>query len=196
MPLPKDESAMKRSMFVLTTLTMATITLSPRWCFAAPPSNADLAKLEVADQADRTPGTNKIDWNVVGKRDATRRSEALQLLVAGEIRTAEDFFNAALIFQHGDSVQDTQLALALATTATRMNPSNQDAEALMAQAWDRIMVRNGKPQWYGTQFVRSKATGKWELYPTDPNVVTDAQRQAMGLPTLAEEKAHLAAINK
>jgi hypothetical protein len=133
---------------------------------------------------------------VVSKRDAARRNEVLHLLMAGDIRTADDFFNAALIFQHGDSLPDTQLALALVTTAARMDASNHDAEALMAQAWDRIMVKSGKPQWYGTQFVRSKTTGKWMLYPTDPSAVTDAQRQAMGLPTLAEETAHLAALNK
>jgi hypothetical protein len=175
-------------------IVTASFTASP--CIAAPPSNPALAKMEAEDQADRTPGPNKIDWDVVSKRDAARRNEVLQLLMAGDIRTADDFFNAALIFQHGDSLPDTQLALALVTTAARMDASNHDAEALMAQAWDRIMVKSGKPQWYGTQFVRSKTTGKWMLYPTDPSAVTDAQRQAMGLPTLAEETAHLAALNK
>jgi hypothetical protein len=191
---------MKQSMFavIFTTSVLATLTavFLPGKCLAAPPSNPDLAKLEATDQADRTPGSNKIDWNVVSKRDAARRAEALQYLMAGNVRTADDFFNAALIFQHGDAVQDTQLALAMATTAARMNPSNQDAQVLMAQAWDRILVKSGKPQWYGTQFMRSKTTGKWELYPTDPDVVTEAQRTAMGLPTLAEDKAHLAALNK
>lgn len=156
----------------------------------------DLAKIAVADQADRTPGPNKIDWRVVGKRDAARRARVMQLLDAGQLRTAEDFSDAALIFQHGDSVQDTQLALALATVASRMDPANRDAKQLVADAWDRIMVRSGKPQWYGTQFARSKTTGKWELYPTDPNAVSEAQRTAMGIPTLEENKAHLAEINK
>lgn len=156
----------------------------------------DMAKIAAADQADRTSGTNKIDWDVVGKRDDARRAQVMQLLDSGQMRTAEDFSNAALVFQHGDSVRDTQLALALATVASRMDPSSRDARQLMADAWDRIMVRSGKPQWYGTQFVRSKTTGKWELYPIDPNVVSEAQRSAMGIPTLEEDKAHLAEINK
>lgn len=162
---------------------------------AASPSDT-LAKLAAADQADRTSSTNKIDWNVVGKHDASRRAQVMKMLDAGNVRTATDFLDAALIFQHGDSIQDTQLALALATVASRMDPSNRDAKQLTADAWDRIMVRSGKPQWYGTQFVRSKTTGKWELYPTDPGAVSDTQRKAMGLPSLEEDKAHLAQINK
>ena len=163
---------------------------------AAIPSNHELAIIETADQADRTPGPSKIDWNVVGKRDAFRRAQVMQLLMAGDIRTADDYYNAALIFQHGESVQDIQLALAFATTAVRMTPSNRDAQILMAQAWDRILVKSGKPQWYGTQYQRSKITGKWELCPTDPTAVSEAQRKAIGLPTMAEAMAHLAEINK
>jgi hypothetical protein len=165
-------------------------------CAAAVRSNPELAGLKAQDQADRTAGANKIDWNIVSKHDAARRDKTLQLLDAGEIRSAEDFYNAALIFQHGDSIQDTQLALALATASARMDASNQQASVLMAQAWDRILVKSGKPQWYGTQFARSKTTGKWELYPTDPSAVTEAQRTAMGLPTMADTLAHLAQLNR
>lgn len=159
-------------------------------------SNHELANIEAADQADRIPGPNKIDWDVVGKRDASRRVQVTKLLMAGAIRTADDYYNAALVFQHGESVQDIQQALAFATTAVRMAPSNRDAQILMAQAWDRILVKSGRPQWYGTQYQRSKTTGKWELCPTDPAAVSETQRKALGLPTLAESMAHLAAINK
>jgi hypothetical protein len=158
-------------------------------------ANTTLAKLEAADQADRTPGSGAIDWTVVAQRDAQRRDQALALLRAGDVRTAEDYFNAALIFQHGEAVEDTQLALALATTAVRLDPKNGDARMLTAQAWDRILVKSGKPQWYGTQFSRDKATGKWAINPTDPTAVTEAQREAMGIPTLAQTQAHLDAVN-
>jgi hypothetical protein len=165
-------------------------------CLAAPPTNSVLTRLAADDQADRLPGHNKIDWSVVGKRDAQRRAQVLQWLADGDIRTADDYFHAALIFQHGDSIEDTQLAFALATTAVRMAPSNHDAQILRVDAWDRIMQESGKPQWYGTQYVRSKTTGKWELYPTDPSAVTDAQRKAIGLPSLSEAMAVVAQLNK
>ncbi|HEY4292919.1 hypothetical protein [Luteibacter sp.] len=51
------------------------------------------------------------------------------------------------------------MALALATVASRIDGGNQNAKVLAAQAWDRVMVKNGKPQWYRTQFVKDKATG-------------------------------------
>jgi hypothetical protein len=162
---------------------------------ASPPDHA-LARIAAADQADREPGPNRIDWSVVGKRDAIRREQVMQLLNSGEIRTAEDYFDAAVIFQHGDTMQDAQLALALATVASRIDPTNREATVLTANAWDRVMTRAGKPQWYGTQYVRSKTTGKWELYPTEPGVITEAQRRAMGLPTLEEDRAHLDQINR
>jgi len=113
---------------------------------ASSPDHA-LARVAAADQADRETGPNKIDWSVVGKRDAIRREQVMQLLNAGGIRTAEDYFDAALIFQHGDTMQDAQLALALATVASRMDANNRDARVLAADAWDRVMTQAGKPQW-------------------------------------------------
>jgi hypothetical protein len=163
-------------------------------CIAAT-TNQELKKLEEADQADRAPGSNKIDWDIVGKHDMARQVRAAEILKAGDVRTADDYFNAALIFQHGDTVDDTELALALATTATRIDSANKDAKVLTAQAWDRILVKRGKPQWYGTQFFKNKATGKWEMSPTDATAVTEAQREVMGIPTVAETTAHLDALN-
>jgi hypothetical protein len=180
-----------RSAVLCTLLCIAPISA----CVAAT-TNQELQKLEEADQADRAPGSNKIDWDVVGKHDLARQARAAQILKAGDVRTADDYFNAALIFQHGDAVEDTELALALATTAVRIDSNNKDAKILTAQAWDRILVKRGKPQWYGTQFFKNKATGKWEMSPTDPTVVTEAQREAMGIPTIAETQAHLDALNK
>lgn len=163
---------------------------------SASSSNHDLGRIAAADQADRASGTNKIDWNVVGKRDALRREQVMRLLKSGNVRSAEDFLDAALIFQHGETMHDAQLALALATVASRIDPTNRDAKILAADAWDRTMMDAGRPQWYGTQLVKSKTTGKWELYPTEPGVITDAQRKATGVPTLEEVKAHLAQLNK
>ncbi|QDE40722.1 hypothetical protein FIV34_16660 [Luteibacter pinisoli] len=162
---------------------------------AAVAANATLAAIEAADQADRAAGSNAIDWAVVGKRDASRRAQVMRLLQAGHVRTADDYLNAAVVFQHGEDVADTRLALALATTASRIDPANKDAGVLAAQAWDRILVKSGRPQWYGTQFARDKATGRWAISPVEAGVVSEPQREAMGLPTLAQTQAHLDAMN-
>lgn len=176
-------------------ILVALLSSTPLGACIAASTNQELQKLEEADQSDRAAGSNKIDWTVVGKRDAARKARATEILKAGDVRTADDYFNAALIFQHGDAVEDTELALALATTATRLDSSKKDAKVLTAQAWDRILVKRGKPQWYGTQFFKDTSTGKWEMSPMDPTAVTEAQREALGIPTLAETKAHLDALN-
>jgi hypothetical protein len=163
-------------------------------CIAAS-TNRELQKLERADQSDRASGYNGIDWDTVGKRDANRRARAMEILKSGDVRSAEDYLNAAIIFQHGETVDDTKLALALATTASRIDDTNMDAKLMTAQAMDRILVKRGKPQWYGTQFFKNKSTGKWEMYPTDPTMVTEAQREAMGIPTVSATKSHLDAMN-
>jgi len=180
------------------TLSLCVALATSLFVFSAPShaaSNQRLAKLEAADQADRDPGLAKIDWNIVSKRDASRRQEVLQVLASGQIKTADDYLDAAIIFQHGDTVQDIQMAYSFASIACQLNPTSRNAMQLKADAWDRIMIKSGKPQWYGTQFERSKTTGKLVMFPTDPDAVSDLTRKAMGLPTLAETQAMIAKAN-
>ncbi|MGY3230784.1 hypothetical protein ACVWWJ_002268 [Luteibacter sp. HA06] len=187
-----DSTVSKR--LCLVAIGMALMAAAPARCLAAS-SNPELQKLEEADQADRASGSNKIDWNIVGKRDAVRRERVSEIMRSGDLHSANDYWNAAIIFQHGDAVEDTQLAYALATMAARIDGTNKDAKLLMAQAWDRTMVKSGRPQWYGTQLSKDPATGKWLMPATDPTAVTEAQRESMGVPTLTETRAHLDALN-
>jgi hypothetical protein len=163
---------------------------------AATADNQVLAKLEQQDQVDRMPGTGKINWDVVAGKDAERKREVEKILADGGIRTAQDYFNASVIFQHGEDLKDIEQAYAFAVTAVSMDDKNQQAKQMEAAAWDRIMLKRNRPQWYGTQFIRDKATGKYAMYQADSSVITDAERQAMGLPTMSENQAHLDEINK
>ncbi|MEM9702019.1 MAG: hypothetical protein AAF907_06210, partial [Planctomycetota bacterium] len=115
----------------------------------APPSdNAVLKRLFDDDQADRKGGT--IDAETF-QRDATRRQQTLDELRAGRVRTASDYYHAAMVFQHGQTADDIRLAFSLAWTSAQMDPTERDrALWLSAAAWDRIMMRLKKPQWYGT----------------------------------------------
>ncbi len=45
----------------------------------------------------------------------------------------------------------------------------------------------GRPQWYGTQYLRDNS-GKVTLYTVDESAVTDADRVALAAPTLAEAR--------
>ncbi|NII12178.1 hypothetical protein [Oleiagrimonas sp. C23AA] len=157
--------------------------------------NAALARLEALDQTDRTPSSGAIHWNQVKRRDAARLAKVSRMLAKGQVRTGDDYFNAAVIFQHGPSVADTRTAFALASLAARLEPGNHQASTLMADAWDRLLMRQGQPQWYGTQVVKSKKDGHWHLYPIAPHAVSNAQRKSLGLPTPAQMRAHIAKMN-
>jgi hypothetical protein len=160
-----------------------------------PKNDAELAELVAADQADRRPSAAGIDWSVVALRDADRRARVLEVLNTGRARTSDDFYAAALVFQHGDSLEDAELAYSLATVAARLKPTHKAAAWLTAAAWDRLLMRQGKPQWWGTQFVQMNESGRIELYQVDESAVTDAMRAARGVPSLAEAKARAEKMN-
>jgi len=160
-----------------------------------PTDNDALRALKEQDQAARI-GAGPIDWSKVGPQDAQRRDEVTKMLHAGCVRTANDFYNAALIFQHGGLVDDYQLAYALASVSKKLDPGNKDARWLTAASWDRTMRAWGKPQWYGTQYTGPHASGsKWQLYMVDEAAVTDEQRSALGVQTVAEMRARIRRLN-
>ena len=67
----------------------------------------------------------------------------------------------------------------------------------MAAAWDRYQMRLGKPQWYGTQFVRDDMDmdSPWRLYEVDTTAVTDADRRRLNVPPLADARARVETMN-
>lgn len=146
-------------------------------------SNVELRAMNKADAADRQP--DKIDWTVVNAHDLQRRKRVAEMLARGEVRTAEDFYNAGMIYQHGDDPEDYRLAYAFATIAAKLEPDHPAPKWLIAGSWDRYLMSKNKPQWYGTQSQVSK-DGVRALYPVDPNGVTDAERAAFHVPPLAE----------
>lgn len=154
-------------------------------------NNPDLAAMFAADQAERQ-GEN-IDWAAVSAQDAERRRTVMSILNAGGVRTALDFYNAAMIFQHGDSEDDIRLAHSFATIAASLGDTSA-ARWLQAASWDRLLLRFGQPQWYGTQYVRD-SSGRWTLYEVQPDAVTDEQRSAWSVPSLAEARARVAQLN-
>jgi len=76
-----------------------------------------------------------------------------------------------------------------------LDSANSDAMWLKAAAWDRYQMRLGLPQWYGTQFVRDPGE-PWRLYDVDTTAVTDEERAAHGVPTLAEQRARVDRMNE
>lgn len=162
-------------------------------CLAA--NNDRLRELYTADQAERQGQLSTDDWQELSKRDAARRTEVREALMLGQLRTAKDFHHAAMIMQHGDALEDIRMAHALASVSAAMNPTDRSASWLIAASWDRMLMYQKRPQWYGTQYVRGD-DGSWVLYQIDESAVTDQDRTKLGAPTLAEAKRRVEVMNR
>jgi hypothetical protein len=151
-------------------------------CAAPEPSvavdvdNADMQAIVDADQADREPALQDLDWAQLAERDAARRTRVRTLLDAGQLRTGKDFASAALVFQHGATSNDILLAHVLAMTAVAQGGT--DSRRLAAITLDRYLERVGQPQVFGTQFSTSDVNDprKWTLEPYDVDLIPDALR--------------------
>jgi hypothetical protein len=157
----------------------------------APPSNVELAALFEADQAPRTNQDATVDWSVIGEQDRARRARTRELLDSGQINSADDYWRAAFIFQHGDRPEDYLLAHSLAVAAIGLG--RQDATWIAAATMDRYLHSIGKPQIYGTQFqLRDAETTQGDF---NRELLPDQVRRSSNVPTLAEQARSLDEMN-
>lgn len=155
--------------------------------------NRELWAISDADRADRSGDIP--DLNAAIERDHQRLARTKEIVAAGGLKTAQDYFNAAVIFQHGAKPEDYQKAHELAIEAYARDIKNTRAKWLIAASEDRFLRSIGKPQIFGTQFKKNDQ-GIWELEPIDESVMTDAQRAAWGVPSLAEQRKRAEEMNK
>lgn len=150
-----------------------------------------LRAIYLADQRDRTQLAQAGRENdeerrrraqAVAVADHARLDQVRKLAAAGEIHHADDHFYAAMIFQHGDELEDFRTAHELARVAAEMG--HERARWLAAAAYDRWLMHQGKAQRYGTQFIAmgGGALHLWEVEET----TTDEDRAEWGVPPLAD----------
>lgn len=146
------------------------------------PTNAEMSAIFKADQDDRR--RPNIDWSVVGPADAKRKARTQELLDAGALHSGDDFYHAAFLFQHGDGPGDYLKAHLLAMiAAARGKPK---AVWIASATLDRYLQSIGKPQVLGTQYSIPRG-GAVTQEPYDKALVSDALRQALRVPSLAEQ---------
>ena len=161
---------------------------------AAAADNTRVRDLFLADQAARQAEPDAGDVLAATSKDLERQNAVLEQIASGALTTSADYFHAAVVFQHGATTENIALAYSLATIATRLQPAHPHAKFLTAAAWDRLMKRMGKPQWYGTQYMRG-AGGTYELYRIDEQAVTDEDRARLGVPALADSRERIRKMN-
>lgn len=191
-----------RVLSALAPLLFAAAVILMFWSFAprglsaqAPASkdNEELSRLCAADQADRQLDPRQIDWTVVSAHDRARLARTKELYNQNRLQTGTDFFNAALILQHGDLPEDFLLAHELCVVSIMKGESK--ARFLAAASEDRFLMNIGRPQRFGTQYRSDPANAPMKLYAVDPSV-TDELRRELNVPTLAQAKAREAELNR
>jgi hypothetical protein len=155
--------------------------------------NAELMQIYEDDQGDRAVTSyEQIDWTKIAPRDQVRRTRVDEIIAAGGAKVADDYYHAAMVYQHGDRPEEIQRAHDLAVQAVALDPGHDDAKWLAAAAEDRKLMYEGKPQKWGTQF--KKLNGTWVVWQVDP-AITDAQRAAWNVPPLAQAEARVKQMN-
>ncbi|CAN5116757.1 hypothetical protein BH11BAC5_BH11BAC5_16150 [soil metagenome] len=162
---------------------LLTVCLFSLAAFSQTRDNRELNKMYNEDQGARS--VPNINWAELSRQDRAREARVYELIKSGGITTAKDYFQSAMIFQHGaDSVaygmavKQMRKAIELDTSIDRW---------LLAAAIDRDLMSRGKPQIYGTQFRKMGQDAKWERYLIDSTQVSDEERKYYHVETLAQQ---------
>lgn len=130
-----------------------------------------------ADQKDRDRDWSKVDpkeWEKVAQADIQRLTKIKKFANAGTLTTGADYFNAALVCQHGDNFEDYALAHELSVCAMILGYEPRTSAWLAAASYDRMLLNMGHRQRYGTQSYIIE--GKQSLSPLDSMLMNDTMR--------------------
>ena len=145
--------------------------------------NDELQKMYNEDQSSRM--SKNIDWSILSKQDKEREKRVYEMINSGQIITGKDYYNSAMIFQHGNDTIASSMAVKHMKKAVELDTTIN--KWLLAAAIDRDLMRRGKPQIYGTQYIMNNGETKWKRYDIDTTQVTDEQRKFYNVETLAEQ---------
>jgi hypothetical protein len=155
----------------------------------------EVRRLHDEDQADRSAASDQdADWSVIEPRDTARRERVKALFASGALQTANDYYHAAMVLQHGDAPDDFLLAHEFCVVAITKGRNDRGTRWLAASAEDRFLMSIGRPQRFATQF-RSVGDAPARLHEVDESV-TDQLRGLMDAPSLEAARAHEAELNK
>lgn len=155
--------------------------------------NPEMKRIFKADQDVRQElNLSKQDWKQVAEEDAARRVRVHTMLEQGLLHTGADFERASFIFQHGHTPDEYLLAHTLAMIAVSKGDSS--AIWVASATLDRYLQSIGKPQIFGTQFVKNKEM--WTQDPYERTLVPDRLRRALDVPSQAVQQQQLENYNK
>ena len=113
--------------------------------------------------------------------DAQRLARTEEMFRTGALKTAQDYYHAAFIFQHGKEPESYLRAHHAALVAMKLGHEN--ASWIAAASLDRYLVNIGQPQIYGTQ--SKNENGQTVVSEADPDIMPNRERGMLDVPPLA-----------
>lgn len=153
--------------------------------------NLKLEELFQEDQRDRERvyGTEE-EIVKLKERDHARRKRVVVMMELGEIKTKNDLYHAAVIFQHGENHVDFLTSHRLATLAAILG--HRTARWLLAASLDRYLMSIGVGQIYGTQFEYNPAEKRYQLkLPVQEPIMLSFEKETLGVPAVSDRLKQL-----
>lgn len=166
---------------------------------AQQPHSKSIDRIYAQDQKDREGDFVKFtseQWKEISARDAQRRQEVKKLIADGALKTGDDYYKAATVFQHGSTADDILYAHILAMAA--LIKGNREVRSLAAQTLDRYLQREKHPQVFGTQYDWHEQSGKrvFTMQPYDRQFLSDALRREFCVASLSDQEKNLEAMKQ
>jgi len=184
-------------------LTLGSIELSPQ----SAQTKAAVSRVHQLEIEDQSENPGNISPEEYYRHGDSRRAEIRKLLEEGKITSGEDFADAALIFQHGQTPEEFLFAHVLAVEALIRGGSAD--KWIAAATLDRYLHAVNQPQVFGTQYPADKAAGStpkpqvdprvWNVQrtqqPYDAKLLPDAVRRDFCVPDVSQQEKNLAIFN-
>ncbi|MFA5138948.1 MAG: hypothetical protein WC728_06915 [Elusimicrobiota bacterium] len=158
-----------------------------------PPETDNLKLVEVfqEDQKDREKiYDNPQQVATLKERDTARRKRVMVMMELGEVKTKNDLYHAAVIFQHGERPVDYLTSHRLATLSALLG--HRTSRWMLAASLDRYLMSIRQPQVYGTQFEYSPVEKRYQLkLPVEETIMLSFEKEMLGVPAVNDRLAQL-----
>ncbi len=142
---------------------------------------------EVESKYGRDSQEMQAHWRLIQEKDSTN------LVVISQLLDARGWLGADVIGKQGNSTLFLVIQHADLATQEKYLPMMRDAVtkgnaqgSSLALLEDRVLMRNGKRQIYGSQIGRDQDSGAYFVSPLEDPDNVDERRASVGLGTLAE----------
>ena len=171
---------MPRTIQILTLLLLAACTAGRH---ASPRTLYRNARRDMA--ADRSSASLMTKTR---ERMERRYDKIMDLFDQGQLKSQQDLLYSAALLVTSDQPNHLDRAFLLSNEAAAIGEKR--ALPVSAEAEDKLLLLQGLPQRYGTQYAYEPSRGRWRLYSVNP-ATTDAERAAVGIPPLADLQARV-----